>query len=82
MNDTSAQLDALYLDCPRFDEGELYRSEAYAAHSARYLDALETLLEVLDPAQQVLFQQFLALTYDETEFEARHFFRAGVAASR
>ena len=81
MKYTPEQLDAMYQACPRFDEGELYRSEEYAAHSARYLSALDTLLSVLDPAQCALLQQFLELTHDETEFEARHFFCAGVTAA-
>ena len=75
------EIDLLYKNCPRFDEGELYRTRDFGAVSARRGRILDDLLCLMDGPTWILFQEFCGLCDDEAEFEARHFFRCGVLAA-
>ncbi len=76
------KIKKLYTEAPRFDEGELYQSEAYRETVRRRLEIYDRL--VLEYGNNILsmLDSYTEAVYGEMELEARHFFAEGYKAGK
>ncbi len=75
-------IEQLYVRTPRFDEGDLYRSEAYSQLSVRQMQLLRQAAALFGEDAAKLLEDYAEVLYDQAEMECRHFFRQGYIAGR
>lgn len=75
-------LEELYQEAKRFDEGDIYQSEEYAAIAKRQNRLYKEISALFGPVAVSLLEEYTAAVGDEMELESKHFFEQGYLAGR
>lgn len=76
------QLENLYKNALRFDEGEVFQGEAYHDAKRRQLHLYDLLVATFGSQIEALLNDYTDTLFEEMECEAQHYFQEGYRAAQ